>query len=232
MSSSRTVNFRPDGTLIVVSGPSGAGKTTLVNALCAYFREKVESEIHFSVSHTTRAPREGERDGVDYHFVTCAEFEQMRSRGEFIESAGVHGQLYGTSRAEVEGRLSRGQDVILDIDVQGARLISENEDLKQRAVTVFVFPPTFEELRRRLEARGQNTSEEIESRLEKAEGEIAQGLEFYNYVIINDDLKIATDCLRAAVIAKKLKTSSARERLRNAALSFKEEHRAGTTRGS
>jgi guanylate kinase len=97
---------------------------------------------------------------------------------------------------------------------------------------VFVFPPTFEELRRRLESRGQNSAPEIETRLEKAEEEIAHGLDFYDYVIINDDLDIAIDCLRAAVIAKKLKTSSARARLRDAALSFKEEHRAGTTRGS
>jgi guanylate kinase len=231
MSSSRTFNFRPDGTLIAVSGPSGAGKTTLVNAVCSYFGE-LGSQIHFSVSHTTRAPREGERDGVDYHYVTREEFEAMRERGEFIESAHVHGQLYGTSRHEVEERLRRGQDVILDIDVQGARLISENPDFKQRSVMVFVFPPTFDELRRRLEARGQNSAEEIESRLEKAEGEIAHGLDFYDYVIINDDLAIAVDCLRAAVIAKKLKTSSARERLRDAAKNFKEEHRAGITRGS
>lgn len=229
MSNSPTANFKPDGTLIIVSGPSGAGKTTLVNRVCDYFRA-LGSEIHFSVSHTTRSPRTGERDGVEYHFVTRDEFEKMAARGEFIEWAQVHGNLYGTARGEVERRLADHHDVILDIDVQGARLISENRDLKERSVSIFVFPPSFEALRRRLEERGLNSVDEIEFRLQKAESEIRQGLDFYDYVIINDDREIATDCLKAAVISKKLNTTSTKERLSRMASSFKEEHRAGSAR--
>lgn len=230
MSSSPTLNFKPDGTLIIVSGPSGAGKTTLVRGVCEYFKA-LDNEIHFSVSHTTRPPRTGEQNGVDYYFIDDAEFQQMEQAGEFIECAHVHGRRYGTSRAEVEGRLLRNHDVILDIDVQGARLIHRDRELRARSVLVFVFPPNFEELRMRLERRNLNSQEEIERRLEKAEAEIAEGLDFYDYVIINDDMKIAIDCLQAAVISKKLKTSAAQEKLRLMALNFKEEHRAGSTRG-
>lgn len=230
MSNSPTVNFKPDGTLIIVSGPSGAGKTTLVNRLCEYF-SSLHNELHFSVSHTTREPRDGEIEGRDYYFVTRERFEEMVSSGEFIEHAHVHGQLYGTSRAEVEQRLKNNQDVILDIDVQGARAIAENVELKPRSVLVFVFPPSFDELKRRLETRGKNTAAQIEMRLNKAESEIRQGLTFYDYVIINDSLDIATDCLRAVVIAKKLTTSSAKETLQSMALMFKEENRAGIARG-
>lgn len=232
MSSSRTANFKPDGTLIIVSGPSGAGKTTLVNRVCDYFSEKLGSDIHFSVSHTTRRPRGDETDGVEYYFVDRAKFEMMIDRGEFIEWAHVHGNLYGTAKSEVENRLANNSDVILDIDVQGARKIYENKELASRAVLVFVFPPSFEELRRRLELRGSNTKEEIDFRLQKAESEIEKGLDFYDYVIINDDRDIAIDCLKSAIIAKKLNTSSCKERLSRMALTFKEEHRAGLTRGS
>lgn len=228
MSSSFTANFKPDGTLIIVSGPSGAGKTTLVNRVCDYFRH-LGSEIHFSVSHTTRPPRTGETDGVEYHFVSREMFQAMATAGEFIEWAHVHGNLYGTARSEVENRLARNSDVILDIDVQGARLIAENKSLADRAVSIFIFPPSFEELRRRLSARQLNSPEEIEFRLQKAESEIAQGLDFYNYVIINDTREIATDCLKAAIIAKKLNTSASKKRLESMALLFKEEHRAGFT---
>lgn len=230
MSSSPTHNFKPDGTLIIVSGPSGAGKTTLVRGVCDYFAA-LDNEIHFSVSHTTRPPRTGERDGIDYHFVDEATFKEMQGEGEFIECAHVHGRMYGTSRAEVEGRLLRNHDVILDIDVQGARLIHRDKELRARSVLVFVFPPTFDELRTRLESRNLNSQEEIERRLEKAEAEIADGLDFYDYVIINDKMEIAIDCLKAAVISKKLKTSAAQEKLRLMAMNFKEEHRAGSTRG-
>jgi guanylate kinase len=156
----------------------------------------------------------------------------MAEAGEFIESAIVHGQLYGTSRKEVEFRLQQNHDVILDIDVQGARLISQNEMLKPRSVSVFVFPPSFADLQRRLEQRGLNTADEIERRLQKAESEIAQGLNFYDYVIINDDRDVAAECLKAAIIAKKLSTSTAKENLKQMALNFKEEHRAGFARRS
>jgi guanylate kinase len=231
MSSSHTLNFKPDGTLIIVSGPSGAGKTTLVNRVCDYFRD-LGCPLHFSVSHTTRPPRTGETDGVEYHFVSGEQFEMMAARGEFIEWAHVHGNMYGTSREEVEGRLARNQDVILDIDVQGARQISEDEDLKKRSVLVFVFPPSFDALKQRLFERRLNSRDEIDFRLEKAESEIEKGLEFYDYVIINDDREVAVECLKAAVIAKKLKTSSSEEKLRQMALNFREGNHAGFARGS
>lgn len=218
---SSSLNLRPDGTLIIVSGPSGAGKTTLVDRICRYFAS-YENQIHFSVSHTTRPPRAGELDGVSYHFVTAERFQEMRQAGEFLEAAFVHANWYGTARSEVEARLSAGQDVILDIDVQGARLVSAVESLRSRAVSILVFPPTFGELRSRIEARGQNTGEEIERRLGKARDELLEGLSFYDYVIINDDVDVASDCLRAAVIATKLKNAETRDRLRQMASRFKE----------
>ena len=223
-----TVNFCPDGTLVIVSGPSGAGKTTLVRLVREYFA-KLNNNLHFSVSHTTRSMRAGEVDGTDYYFVDRATFEAMQERGEFIESAHVHGHLYGTSRKEVEGRLAQNQDVILDIDVQGAKIIADDPDLRERSVSVFVFPPTFKDLERRLRARSQNSEQEIEIRLSKAFKEIEEGFDYYNYVIINDVAEIAADCLKSAIIAKKLKKSSALERLR---IQFKEEERGRITRGS
>jgi len=222
MSSSPTVNFHSDGTLIIVSGPSGAGKTTLVNMVSRYFGG-LGHPLHFSISHTTREARAGETDGVEYHFTKRDAFEQMVARGEFLEWAHVHGQMYGTSLKEVQGRLESQQDVILDIDVQGAQKISEIADLKPRSVSVFVFPPSFEELERRIRSRGLNTDAQIDTRLRKAYSEIEQGFNFYDYVIINDDKEIAGDCLKAAIIAKKLKTSTALEKLRERAHRFKEE---------
>lgn len=229
-SSPPTANFHPDGTLIIVSGPSGAGKTTLVNKVRDYFRS-INHMLHFSVSHTTRPPRAGEVDGVNYHYVTGPVFDEMIAGGEFLEWAHVHGHRYGTARSEVEGRLAREQDVILDIDVQGARLISENAAIKPRSVSVFVIPQSFEELEKRIRDRGLNTESEIDLRLKKAYSEIETGFTFYDYVIINDNVEIAAECLRAAVIAKKLKTSSALEKLRERAMKFKEVHSGRITRG-
>lgn len=218
---SNSLNLRPDGTLVIVSGPSGAGKSTLVDRICRYFAS-YGNEIHFSVSHTTRPPRAGEIDGVNYHFVSTERFAAMREAGEFLESAFVHANWYGTARSEVEARLNAGQDVVLDIDVQGARLVSAIDTLRARAVSVLVFPPAFSDLRARLEARGLNTGEEIEGRLGKARDELLEGLSFYDYVIINDDVDVATDCLKAVVIATKLKKAETRDRLREMAARFKE----------
>lgn len=218
---SSSLNFRADGSLVIVSGPSGAGKTTLVERVRSYFGDRGNS-IHFSVSHTTRQPRMGETEGVDYHFVSVAVFEAMRERGEFLEQAFVHGNWYGTSRGEVEARLEHGHDVILDIDVQGARAVAAIGSLRSRSLSVLVFPPSFAALRVRLEARGVNTTEEIERRLGKARDELLTGLAFYDYVIINDDIDAATDCLKAAVIAKKMANTEMRERLREMAGRFKE----------
>ena len=215
-------NFHPDGTLLIVSGPSGAGKTTLINNV----REQLEPlgiTLYFSVSHTTRAPRTGENAGINYHYVTVEAFDDMAARGEFLEWAHVHGNRYGTSKREVIARLERGEDVILDIDYQGAKLIAEDPDLEERSLNVFIFPPSFEVLEQRLRDRGLNSEEEIETRLQKAIAEIDAGKEFYRYIIINDKLSEATECLKAAVIAKKLQTKTALESIARMAERFKEE---------
>lgn len=219
-------NFHPDGTLFIVSGPSGAGKTTLINRV----RKQVEPlgiNLYFSVSHTTRLPRAGEEHGKNYYYVSAEEFEAMATRGEFIECAHVHRHRYGTSRKEVIDRLKSGVDVILDIDYQGARQIADDLELNDRSLNVFIFPPTLETLEQRLRDRGLNTDAEIETRLQKAIDEIDAGKEFYKYIIINDDLDEATECLKAAIIAKKLQTKTALDAIAAMAERFKEEQRNG-----
>jgi guanylate kinase len=221
-------NFHPDGTLFIISGPSGAGKTTLINEVSKQLG-LIGIGLHFSVSHTTRKPRAGEVDHINYHFCSHDHFEQMVQRGEFIEQAWVHEQRYGTSKAEVLSKLEDGQDVILDIDYQGAKQIAEDADLKTRSLNVFIFPPSFEHLERRLRDRGLNSETEIQTRLRKAIDEIDAGKEFYQYVIINDDLKVATECLKAAIIAKKLQTRTALDAIARMAERLKEERNGRTT---
>jgi guanylate kinase len=223
-------NFHPDGTLFIVSGPSGAGKTTLINTV----REQLEPigiRLYFSVSHTTRNPRAGEVDGRSYHFVSPDQFAAMAERGEFIEWAFVHEQRYGTSKAEVLARLDRGEDVILDIDYQGARQVSADAELKPRLLNIFIFPPSFDHLDQRLRDRGLNSEEEIQTRLQKAVDEIDAGKEFYDYVIINDDLNVAAECLKATIIAKKLQTKTALEAITAMAGRLKEERDGRFARG-
>ena len=223
-------NFHPDGTLFIVSGPSGAGKTTLINRV----REQLEPigiTLYFSVSHTTRRPRTGEVDGISYHFVSPEVFEAMVARAEFIECAFVHEQRYGTSKAEVLDRLKSGKDVILDIDYQGARQIAVDPELKPRSLNIFIFPPSFDHLEQRLHDRGLNSEDEIQTRLQKAADEIDAGKEFYDYVIINDDLNVAAECLKAAIIAKKLQTKTALEAITAMAERLKEERDGRFARG-
>ena len=221
-------NFHPDGTLFIVSGPSGAGKTTLINEVRRQL-VPIGINLYFSVSHTTRAPRAGEIPGKSYHFVSRADFEQMVAAGEFIEHAFVHEQQYGTSKAEVLQRLRKGEDVILDIDYQGAKQIAKDPDLKPRSLNVFIFPPSLDVLHQRLRQRGLNSEEEIQLRLRKAIDEIDEGKDFYDYIIINDHLDAATECLKAAVIAKKLQTKTALEAIAKMAERLKEEDRNGRT---
>ncbi|HEY6138841.1 MAG TPA: guanylate kinase [Thermoanaerobaculia bacterium] len=223
-------NFHPDGTLFIVSGPSGAGKTTLINRVRAQL-VPIGIQLYFSVSHTTRAPRTGEEPGKSYHFVSRPEFEQMIARGEFIEYAFVHEQLYGTSRGEVLSRLRNGEDVILDIDYQGARQIATDPELSPRSLNVFIFPPSFEHLEQRLRDRGLNSEDEIHTRLQKAIDEINASKQFYHYVIINDDLTAATECLKATVIAKKLQTKTALDAIEKMAERLKEERDGRFARG-
>ena len=223
-------NFHPDGTLFIVSGPSGAGKTTLIQRVRDQLLP-VGIELYFSVSHTTRRPRTGEIPGISYYFVEDDHFMAMVARGEFLEHAHVHAHRYGTSRAEVVQRLRDGQDVILDIDYQGAKQIANDSELEPRSLSVFIFPPSLDVLEQRLHNRGLNTPEEIELRLQKALDEIYEGKEFYKYIIINDHLEVATECLKAAIIAKKLQTKTALEAIGRMAERFKEEHRNGRTAG-
>ena len=223
-------NFHSDGTLFIVSGPSGAGKTTLIDRVSERLRP-LKIELYFSVSHTTRKPRAGELEGINYYYVTEERFRRMIDDGEFLEYAHVHANLYGTSRAEVLGRLGEGQDVILDIDYQGAKQIAEDPQLKPRSLSIFIFPPSLDVLERRLFNRGLNTNAEIDLRLRKAIDEINEGKDFYDYIIINDDLEVAAECLKAAIIAKKLQTKTALEAIGRMAERFKEEDRNGRTAG-
>lgn len=221
-------NFHSDGTLFIVSGPSGAGKTTLIQRVRQHL-SALGIDLYFSVSHTTRRPRTGEIPGVSYHFVEPGEFQTMVDRGEFLEHAHVHAHRYGTSRAEVMERLRKGLDVILDIDYQGAKQIDHDPELKPRSLSVFIFPPSLETLKVRLRDRGLNTDDEIHLRLRKAIDEIDEGKDFYDYIIINDNLEVAAECLKAAIIARKLQTKTALEAIGAMAERLKEEDRNGRT---
>jgi len=202
------------GDLFIVSSPSGAGKTTLIRRVLE--DPRIGGTLHFSVSHTTRPPRTGERDGVEYHFVDEAEFRAIEVRGGFLEWAVVHGNLYGTSRAEVEPRLERGLDVLLDIDVQGARQVRSHVP---EAVKVIVFPPSREVLEARLEARASDAPEVVVRRLAAARKEMEEWGEF-DYAIINEDLEAAVDELRSILVARRAGKSRRRERLEAILRSF------------
>lgn len=183
-----------NGNLIIVSAPSGAGKTTLVGEVL-----KRDSRIKTSVSFTSRAPRSGEQNGVHYNFVSRDQFRAMMERGDFLEWAEVHGNLYGTSRRLVEQLRGEGFDVILTIDVQGAE---QARRLFPDAVRVFILPPSYQTLFDRLDARGANGSEDLQTRLRNAIDELAQ-YENFDYAIINDDLAQATDELAAIILAER-----------------------------
>jgi guanylate kinase len=168
------------GNLYIVSAPSGSGKTTLLQNLLRTFKD-----LRFSVSHTTRQPRGGEQNGADYFFVDRPTFLGMAERGEFLEHAEYYGQQYGTSRSFVEQQLESGKDIILDIDIQGARQVK----LKfSQAIATFILPPSFSELERRLRARRLESDEAIRRRLEIAKGEILFYRD-YDYIIVNDILE-------------------------------------------
>jgi guanylate kinase len=195
------------GDLFIVSSPSGAGKTTLIRRVLedAGFR----GTLHFSVSHTTRRPRTGERDGVEYYFVSEQGFRSLEARDGFLEWAVVHGNLYGTSRAEVEPRLAAGIDVLLDIDVQGARQVRSRVP---EAIKIFVFPPSKGVLERRLRTRASDTPDVVARRLEAAVAEMREGGD-YDYAIINEDLEVSVDEFRSIVVARRAGRHRRRERL-------------------
>ncbi|HEX9688914.1 MAG TPA: guanylate kinase [Thermoanaerobaculia bacterium] len=196
---------RPRGNLFIVSSPSGGGKTTLIRRLIA---DPPGDPLHFSVSHTTRPMRAGERDGREYHFLTDEDFGRMVRKGAFLEHNRVHGRRYGTSRAEVLPRLARGEDVVLDIDVQGARDIRK---AYPKAVSIFIVLTNPKELERRLRRRGLDSEEEIRRRLQAARVEIRKAKQF-QYVIVNDDVDRATLELQSVVRATRV--THARQKMR------------------
>jgi guanylate kinase len=184
------------GRLFVITAPSGAGKTSLINALL-----KEDPRLKLSVSYTTRPPRPGEQDGREYHFVDDATFLAMRGRGEFLESAEVHGYRYGTSRKAIADTLAEGQDLVLEIDWQGARQVRA---LYPGCVGVFIHPPSIEELERRMRARAQDSDAVIRRRMQNARDELAHAGEF-EYAIINKDFDTARHELAEIVLKERTK---------------------------
>jgi guanylate kinase len=191
--------------VIVVSAPSGAGKTTI---LARVLRDL--GGIRFSVSHTTRAPRGAERDGVEYHFVDLPAFERLREAGGLLEWAEVHGNLYGTGVAEIERARAAGVDILLDLDVQGA---SQVRDRVKDAVTVFILPPSYEVLEHRLRGRGQDDEASIRRRLAAAGREI-DAFEKYDFAIVNDELDACVEELKSIVRAARCRVAVVSERAR------------------
>lgn len=187
------------GNIFVISAPSGAGKSTLVKRLT-----RSTPGLCFSISYTTRPPRKREKHGKDYFFVSPQVFERMVKRDEFVEWAEVYGHSYGTAQEQVQAAQEAGRDILLDIDIQG------HQQVRQRlpeAISVFILPPSFQELSRRLHHRHSDTPEVIKRRLEKASAEIAHWVE-YDYLVVNDHLKDATQALRAIVRAAHYRHSS------------------------
>ena len=189
------------GNLYAVAAPSGAGKSTLVKALL-----ELDSHLTLSISHTTRKPRGQDQQGREYHFVDEPTFRAMTQRGEFVEWAEVHGHLYGTSRGAIEDRIAGGQDVLLEIDWQGALQIKK---LFPDAVLIFVLPPSWEELRQRLTRRGEDGLEVIERRMENARAEVGKASQF-DFVIINALFETALFDLKAIVHSQRLKYAALR----------------------
>ena len=189
------------GNLFCVAAPSGAGKSSLVKALL-----ELDSRLAVSVSHTTRAPRGQETHGREYWFVDEPEFRAMVERGEFFEWAQVHGNLYGTSRKAIQERLERGEDVVLEIDYQGALQI---KDLFSHAVLIFILPPSWQELQQRLQRRGEDNPEVIERRMSNARHEVAQARKF-DFVIINALFETALFDLKTVVHSQRLRYAAQR----------------------
>jgi guanylate kinase len=201
-SSSSGRGARGRGLLFIVSAPSGAGKTTLVERLV----EQVP-QLKLSRSYTSRPARAGETDGVDYNFVSRARFEEMVEAGDFLEWAPVFGNLYGTCAGDTEAMLAEGQDVVLVIDVQGARKVRARGGV---TIAVFVMPPSFEVLEQRLRGRSKDSEPEIQRRLQVARDEVAAFTE-YDYVVVNDELPAAVDRLRSVVLAERARLSRMRQ---------------------
>ncbi len=187
------------GNLFIISAPSGAGKTSLVGALL-----NSNKQIALSISYTTRAARPGETNGKHYHFVSREQFLRMAQHGDFLESAEVYGNFYGTSQSWIENELASGRDILLEIDWQGAAQVRK---LMPRAISIFILPPSLAALETRLKGRGQDSAEVIARRLHAAQEDISHVAEF-DYVIINDKLDVALQQLEAVITAVGLRRDS------------------------
>ena len=191
------------GTLFVITAPSGAGKTSLIDAVM-----HDDATLKLSISYTTRAPRKGEKDGVDYHFVDDPTFLAMKKRGEFLEDAHVHGHRYGTSKKVITDALARGDDLILEIDWQGARQVRA---IYPQCVGIFILPPSVEELERRMRSRGQDADEVIRRRVDAAREELTHAGEF-KYAIINKHFETAKQELADIIRKERAKPHGAHHR--------------------
>ena len=197
------------GLLIVISGPSGAGKGTICKALL----EKID-DLFISVSATTRSPREGEVDGVNYHFLTKEDFISKVERNDFLEYAEVHGNMYGTPKFKVEEMLEQGKNVILEIDIQGALKVKENFS---EGVFIFILPPSMEELKQRIIKRGSETQESLMTRFKNAYQEINY-VSKYNYAVVNDEVDTAVEKIEGIIVAEKCRV----DRIKDTILDSKE----------
>jgi guanylate kinase len=204
-------NVAPCGSLFVVSSPSGGGKGTLIQRAL-----KELPNVSYSVSYTTRAPRNGEVEGREYFFVTPEKFQSMIAAGEFLEWANVYGKLYGTSRCQVTREVSEGRDIILEVDVQGAESV---RGLVADSVSIFILPPSLEILRQRLVSRGTDSPAELEVRLQNAPRELEAYKEF-DYVIINDDIERAAGQLASIIKAERVRRERHESRIKRMVDSF------------
>lgn len=188
---SQQINRR--GYVFVISAPSGVGKSTLIRQLTL-----ADPTLKFSISVTTRAKRKGEKEGIDYHFKTKEEFYKLIEEGAFLEYAEVYGNLYGTLRKEVLGKINSGEDIIMDVDLQGASLIKEQ--IPEDAITIYVLPPSMEELERRIRKRNKDSEDSIRYRIAKSVNEL-RSCPRYNYLVINDTLPVAVGHIQEIISA-------------------------------